>query len=167
MRKQYDTMEEEINKLKEGKLWRVTNIFKMKDIVVGSKKRPQEAHAVMDVETKNLVVATQEIEKVTLNHVMNTFKRGAPHKDVELIIKMVNKAHNNRMVKEDEEEDIEITMEDFDELIKKLEKKNKRSYDFLLKTGSCFKRVVFQLCRRLITAETFPERFCDTQLNQL
>ena len=46
MRKQYDTMEAEINKLKEGKFGRVTNIFKMKDIMAGLKKRPQEAHAV-------------------------------------------------------------------------------------------------------------------------
>ena len=61
MGKQYDTMEAERNKLKEGKFGRVTNIFKMKDIVAGSKKRPQEAHAVFDVETKNLVVSTEEI----------------------------------------------------------------------------------------------------------
>ena len=30
MKKQYSSMEEEINKLKEGKFGRVTNIFKMK-----------------------------------------------------------------------------------------------------------------------------------------
>ena len=52
----------------EGKFGRVTNVFKMKEIVAGAKKRPQEAHAVLDVETKNLVVSTEEIKKVTLNH---------------------------------------------------------------------------------------------------
>ena len=52
MRKQYDLMESEINKLKEGKFGRVTNILKMKEMVSGSKKMPQEASAVYDVDKK-------------------------------------------------------------------------------------------------------------------
>ena len=97
---------------------------------------------------------------------MNTFKRVAPHEDVELIVTMVNEAHDERMIEGDEEE-MEITEDDFDELVSKLEKKNKRSYDFLLKAGKSFKMVVFKLCRRLIQAETFPERFFETVLHQL
>ena len=108
----YTAMEAEITKLKEGKFGRVTNIFKMKDIVAGSKKRPQEAHAVLDVETKNLVVSTEEIKKVTLKHVRNTFKQDPPDEDVESLVTMVNEAHDNRIVETDEE-DIDITEDDF------------------------------------------------------
>ena len=60
----------------------------MKEIVPGAKKRPQEAHAVLDVETKNLVVSREEIKRVTLKHVMKTFKRVAPHEDIELTLTM-------------------------------------------------------------------------------
>ena len=63
----------------------------------------------------------------------------------------------------DEEEPMEIFKDDFDELIKKLEKKNKRSYDFLVKTGDHFKLVVFKLCKRLLEAEEFPARFLLTR----
>ena len=164
MRKQYNTMEAEINKLKEGKFGRVTNIFKMKDIVAGAKKRPQEAHAVLDVEKRDLVVSTEEIKKVTLRHIMNTFICVAPHEDVELLVTMVN--DDKRMLEADKEE-LDITEDDFDEPLGKLEKKNKRSYDFLLKAGKSFKIVVFKLCRRLMQAEIFPERFFETVLYQL
>ena len=71
-------MEEEINKLKEGKFGRVTNIFKMKDIVAGGKKTPQEAHAVVDPETKELVVANKNIKIAALNHCINTFRHDHP-----------------------------------------------------------------------------------------
>jgi exonuclease III len=166
MRKQYDTMEEEINKLKDGKFGRVTNVFKMKEIVAGSKKTPQESHAVIDEQTKDLVVENAEIKRVTLNHCMNTFKHDHPHEDVELLVSMVNEVHDKRMTEKDDE-DMVITKDEFDDLIKKLEKKNKRSYDFLLKAGETFKTVVFKLCRRLIEAETFPARFFETVLHQL
>ena len=152
-------MEAAINKLKEGKFGRVTNVFKIKEIFAGANKRPQEAHAVLDVET------TEEIKRVILNHVMNTFKR-VTHDDVALIITMVNEAHDKRMV-EGGEEEIENTEDDFDEFVGKLEKMNKISYDFLLKAGKKFKMVVFKLFRRLIQAEVFPKRFFETVLHQL
>ena len=166
MRKQYETMEEEINKLKHGKFGRIANIFKMKEIVGGSKKTPQESHAVMNVETNELVVSNSEIKRVTLNHCMNTFKHNHPHEDVELLVNLVNSVHDKRMTESDDEP-MEFTKDDFDNLVKKLESKNKRSYDFLIKTGTSFKMVVFKLCKRLIDAEAFPSRFFETVLHML
>ena len=99
---------------------------------------------------------------------MNTFRHDYPHEDVEALVNMVNAVHDKRMIKKDkEEEHIDISKEDFDELVKKLEKKNKRSYDFLVKTGEHFKKVVYKLCKRLLEIETFPARFYQTTLHQL
>ena len=67
-------MEEQINKLKEGKFGRITNVFKMKEIVGGGKQTPQEPHAGMDSETGELVVSNSEVKRVTLQHCMNMFK---------------------------------------------------------------------------------------------
>ena len=50
MRRQYEQLKDEINKLKENKYGRITNVFKMREIVAGPKKAPQEAHAVIDKE---------------------------------------------------------------------------------------------------------------------
>ena len=123
----------------------------------------------LDTETNELVVSNSEVRRVTLQHCMNTFKNEHPHEDVELLVSMVNSVHEERMkIKESEaEEPLAVTKEEFDELVKKLEKKNKRSYDFLLKSGEKFKTVVFKLCKRLIEAETFPARFYETILHQL
>ena len=59
----------------EGKLGRVTNVLKMQEIVLGSKKTSQEASAVFDVEKKELVVSTEDIKKVTRKHCMQTLKK--------------------------------------------------------------------------------------------
>ena len=69
---------------------------------------PHLAHDVLDAEKKDLVVSTEEIKKVTLRHVMNTFKRVAPHEDVELLVTMVNDVHDKRMLEADKEE-LDIT----------------------------------------------------------
>ena len=168
LRRQYNSMEEEINKLKEGKFGRVTNIFKMKDIVAGGKKTPQEAHAVLDPETKEIVVDNESIKKATLSHCMNTFRHDQPHEDVKMLVDMVNSVHDKRMLEKDvDEQPLEITRDDFDDLVKKLKTKNKRSYDFLVRTGDHFKLVVFKLCKRLLEAEEFPARFYETTLHQL
>ena len=114
-------------------------------------------------------MANERIRNATLNHCMNTFKDDHPHGDVELLVKMVNAVHDKRMVKADDEDvaTTEVTKDDFDELVKKLEKKNKRSYDFLVKTCDNFKHVIFKLCKRLLEAETFPARFLKSTLHQL
>ena len=166
MRKQYDSLEIEINKLKEGKFGRITNILKMKEIVSGSKKIPQEVSAVYDIEKKELVVSNDNIKKISLKHCMNTLKNRKPDKDVEELVELVNKVHEKRMIEKDDEE-MEIKEKDFDELMKRLTRKNKRSYDFLIRSGSGFKNNVFKLCQRLIKAEKLPTRFFETVLHQL
>ena len=98
---------------------------------------------------------------------MNTFKHDYHHEDVEMLVNMVNAVHEKRMITRDDEDPMTITMDDFDEMVKKLEKKNKRSYDFLVKTGEHFKRVVFKLCKPLLESESFPVRFYKTTLHQL
>ena len=40
----------------------------MREAIVGKKKAKQEAHAVLDEETKELVVANSEIKRVTLEY---------------------------------------------------------------------------------------------------
>jgi hypothetical protein len=141
----------------------------MKEIFGGRKKTPQEPHAVLDTEANELVVSNAEVRRVTLKHCMDTFKKDNPHEDVQLLVDMVNKVHEERMIimDSDEEEHMEITKEEFDELVKKLDKKNKRSYDYLTRAGERFKTVVYKLCKRLIESEVFTARFYDTVLHKL
>ena len=166
MRKQFDQLEDEINKLKENKFGRITNVFKMREIVAGPKKAPQEAHAVIDKETNELVVSSEGIKKVTLRHCMKTLKDNDPEKDVEQLVNVIKEVHESRMG-EDDDDSIEVTKEEFDTILERFKSKKKKSYDFLLKAGDGFKTNIFKLCGRIIQEEVFPDRFYDTVLQQL
>ena len=60
---QSDKMEAEILKVKALKQGRTANVFKIREAVVGKKKTRQEAHAIFDEDTKELVVSNSEIKK--------------------------------------------------------------------------------------------------------
>ena len=96
---------------------------------------------------------------------MKTLQNKKPDKDVKDLVELINKAHEKRMEEEDDEE-MEVTKEDFEELLSRLGKKDKRSYDILIKSGTGFKSNVLKLCQRLIKAEQFPTRFFKTVLHQ-
>ena len=167
-RRQYNEMEAEINKLKMAKFGRATNVHKMKEKVTGTKKAAQEPHAILDVETEELVIANDKIKKVTLKHCLNALKDNVPHKDVKPIVDLVNEVHDVRMEEpDDDKEDMKVTEEDFEEVLDKIAKKHKKSYDLITKAGVGFKSSMFKLCLRLIQEEELPTRFFDTKLHQL
>ena len=116
--------------------------------------------------TDELVVLSDEIKEVTLEHCVNMFKNNKPEDDVKLIVNLMDELHIKRM-KEEDDEPMEVTKEEFDETVKRFEKKNKRSYDFLTKASNSYQNSVFKLCKRLIQDEEFPERFFETILHQI
>ena len=108
MRKEYDEMEEKINSLKSLKYGRATNVFKMREEVSCARKSPQEVHAVLDVKTGELVVASDKIKEVTLEHCVNMFKNNKPEDDVKLNVNLMDELHIKRM-KEEDDEPMEVT----------------------------------------------------------
>ena len=151
-KKQYNDMEEEINNLKKAKFGRATNVHKMKEKVTGSKKAAQEPHAILDVETDELVVNNETIKKVTLKHCLNALNDKVPGDEVKPLVDLVNKAHDARMTDIGKEE-VDVYIEEFEEVLEKIQRKHKKSYDFLTKAGAGFKTSVFKLCRRIIRKE--------------
>ena len=86
-RKHYDNMEEEIYKLKLAKYGRATSVFKVREIVAGPKKSPQEPHTIIDKDKEELVVKNEEIKKVTLKHCLNSLEDNVPEEDVKHLVK--------------------------------------------------------------------------------
>ena len=70
-------------------------------------------------------------------------------------------------MEEEVKEDDDISKEDFEEVMDNIEKKHKKSYDFITKAGEAFKNSVFLLCKRIIRDETIPAKFYETTLHQL
>ena len=128
MKRQYNEMEEMINNLKLAKFGRATNVHKMKEAASGSKKYAQEPHAVVDEAKDELVISNDEIKKFTLEHCMKSLKNNDPEEDVKLLVELVNEVHEQRMLEFDDEEE-DVKWEDFEDVVNKIEKKHKRSYD--------------------------------------
>ena len=71
------------------------------------------------------------------------------------------------MLKDNDDESLQIDESDFEVVCKKFISKQTRSYDFLLKSGAKYQNVIFRLCKRMIAEETFPTLFRKTLLNMI
>ena len=106
LRKQSLALEKAINKVKEGKHGRVGNVFKMREVIEGKKKKAQEPHAIKDPKTGDLIVSSKEIKAVTLQYCVDTLQNNKPDKDYEKLIKLKKELHEKRMEETDGEVDV-------------------------------------------------------------
>ena len=163
---QCQELEDDINLLKAGKCGKVTNVFKMAEIVGGAKKQKEEAHAIVDPETKNVVVATEEIKRVSLAHCVRVLQNNPVKPEAKMWVEIESDIHGAMMVKETDKE-ANINWDDFEEVIQKFKSKNKPASHFLTKAGKSFQTSIYKLCRRFIQDENFPSNFSETVLKQL
>ena len=159
-------IEDDINKLKAEKYGRVTNVFKMAETVGGGKKQREEAHAIMDPKTNEVVVATEEIKRITLEHCVNVLKNNPIEPQAEEYVRIESELHE-AMMDDETDNETNINKEDYDLVVKKFKDKNKPAYHFLTKAGESFQTSIYKLCRRLIKYEEFPKIFSETVLKQL
>ena len=68
LREQSKQIEDQINKVKEQKLGRIGSIFKIKEGIIGPKKGSQVTTAVRHPDNGDMVVANEEIKRVTLEY---------------------------------------------------------------------------------------------------
>ena len=166
LREQSQMIEDAINKIKYEKHGRVTNVFKMRELVAGPRKQQQEAHAVKDPKTGKTVVSSEEIKRVNLEHCVNVLRNNVPKEEVKELQKFQSDLHN-RMMEDETDKETTITKDDFDLVVGKFKRKNKKSFHFLTKSGGEFQRSIYKLCNRMIKEESFPEDFASTVLYQL
>ena len=99
-------------------------------------------------------------KKVTLEYCVDNLTQKSSGK----IAQLRNDFNQLRMKDEDEDEEFEIGESDFGDVIKRFESKSTKSYDFLLKAGEHYKRSMYNLCKRMVEKEEFPESFRKTLL---
>ena len=63
--------------------------------------------------------------------------------------------------------EINISIEDFEDIISRFKAKPTKTYDFLVKAGKESQNVIFQLCKRIIEDEDIPKSFYLTILHML
>ena len=159
-------IETAINEIKAGKHGRKTNVHKMREVVSGPKKQQQEAHAVKDYKTGKTVVSTKEIKRVNLEHCLEVLKNNVPKPEVVNHLKFQSDLHDI-MMEDTTDEDTHVTEEEFNNIVPKFKKKNKKSYEFLTKSGKDFQSSIYKFCKRMLDEEDFPSDFSITVLYQL
>ena len=165
MRKQSQRIESEILKVTSSKMGRCGELFKMRDVVAGPKKAGQDAQAVIDSRSGELVVASSAIQKASLEYCLDTLEKNVPKDNFKGLIEAKRKLHDLRML--EDEGEFNITEDLFWLVVDRFEKKKKKSYDFLSKASKGFKEAMLTFCRRMHSEEKFPRRFWKTTLIQL
>ena len=140
MKKQSDILTKEIADIKDMKQGRASKVFKLCEKIIGSKKQGQEACAVKDPKTKELIVASEEIKKVSLEYCKEVLTNNKPEAEYKKEIMIKEKVHEVRM-EEKVSGEIEFGQGDFTKVLDKMRKNKKKTYDFLVKSGKTFQTV--------------------------
>ena len=142
-------VEKEILKIENEDKGKVGRIYKMKKDITGERCKRQEPVAIRDPDYNVLIVAPEEIKKVTLQYCKDNLKKkdkAESYAQEDVIKKELHEARMN----DDDDDGFEVTKEDFDEVIKRFKKKYTKAYDFLIKADEEYKDAIFLLCKKFI-----------------
>ena len=165
--RQSEQIKRDILEIKSNAKGRAAQVFKMKTRLGGSNKAAQDAHAIKDPRTGELLVTTQEIKSATLEYNCHVLKNNVADEGFEELVKLKEDLHDKRMENKLGKGSFTVQNQDFNKVVKKFKEKGKQSYDFLVKAGEGFKYAVYRLCRRIIENEEFPACFEITTLQQI
>ena len=132
LERQARRMEDHIQQVKKTEKGRVNKIFKMKDIVAGSKKAAPEAQAIKNPDTNDLVVSNSEIKRVTLKYCLKTLENNPPGEKVKELIEHKEELHRLRLEDRSKDREFMITDEDFFMILHKFKSKRSATYDFIV-----------------------------------
>ena len=94
LKKQSDILTKEIADIKDMKQGRASKVFKLREKIIGSKKQGQEA---CDPKTKELIVASEEIKKVSSEYCKEVLTNNKPEAEYKKEIMIKEKVHEVRM----------------------------------------------------------------------
>ena len=165
--RQSEQLEREILEIKSSTQGRASRVFKMKSRLGGCKKGAQDSHAIKDPKSGELLVASEEIKRATLEYNCEVLKNNVAEEGFEELVKLKEELHDKRMENKIGKGTFVVEHNDFDAVVQKFKKKGKQSYDFLVKSGENFKHAVYKLCKRIIDQLEIPGCFDLTILQQI
>lgn len=142
--------------------------FRIKEMVLGSKKKPLESISIKDPVTNNLITKRKEIMKTTLEYCKNLLAKQRPAKGYEQDMESKRTLHLKRLqMKDDEEREGEISYDMFQKALMEMARKKSGKYNFILKSGVSYKNALFKLFRKVWEKETKPEAWRKTTILQI
>ena len=164
-RQEYEKKLLDLKTLRESKGRSAAN-FKLKEKILGEKKEKQEAVAIEDPITEEMLFDPEKIKETSLNYLKTLLINREPTdeyaKDIEVIRILHNKRMNERNVDEEE-----LSQKDFDSLVESLKKKNKLKYKFILNGGKSYRKCLYKLFKLIWWKEVKPSQWDYTIAHQL
>ena len=161
--RQAHKIEAAIQKIKDSKQGRVGNVFMIKKVIAGPKKTPQEAAAIKDPKTGQLIVCKEDIKRATLEYCTKNLENNQP--DIEVKEAVIRRKIDQVIKMSDKSgEEFDVTLQDYEQVLAKFAKKETKTYDYILNAGEKYKLVIYKLCKRIIENEEIPECFRITTL---
>ena len=156
-------IEAAILKIKESRQGRAGNIFQMRKQITGPKKGSQEASAIRDPKTGDVIVDKEQIKNATLKYCAENLKNNEPDDGMKYSVNM-KKAEQLKIMNNKSGEGFEVTEDDFETVLDKFKTKDTKTYDFLLNAGKRYREAIFLLIKRIIDEEEVPDSFRKTIL---
>ena len=122
--KQVKTVQNELEKIRETKNGKAGQIWKVREKVIGGKKKSMLPSAIFDPKTKKLLVNKDEIKEVTLKYCMDTLTSNTPEASFENSIKEKKERVKKMLALKDG--CFETSIETFENNLKKFRRSGKK-----------------------------------------
>ena len=165
-RSEYEEKLKNLNELKANK-GNQAALFKLKAKITGDKKGKQEAVSMTDPETGEMLFEPENIRDASANYLSKLLTNREPSEGYERDIKVKEVLHDLRMAETKTGPDDIFDEDDFGKLLKNLKKKNKEKYQFILKAGTDFLRVLYSLFKKTWESGRKPKQWEKTTAHQL
>ena len=141
-------------------------IFKLKEQILGSKKSGQDAVCMEDPDTGQIIVEKESLKNASVRYVSKLLTNRDPKEEYKAEFQIMENLHEIRL-DEKFNEDIELTKDDFQKLLKQLSRKHKEKYQFILKAGNSYHYVLFILFKKIWETERKPASWKEKMCHQL
>ena len=121
----------------------------------------------IDPITSEELVTRGKIKEASLNYCVDLLTNRSPKAGFEEDVKLKDLIHEARMKEVDDDGDVRLSMEVFENSLKELEKKNKEKYAFILKSGNDYKQALYKLFSLVWNSEEKPDQWRNTLVVQL
>ena len=163
--------------IKEKKLEQIADIKKTKgktsaifstlNSIRGKKKTGPEMVAMKDPETGNMIFDPEALKSASVDYCVKLLQNTNVDPEFKDDIDIENLLHYYRMMVNDQNDQEELTYDDFQTRNKKIGSKNGEKYKFLINAGQGFQNCLFNLFKQVWATEEKPQQWRNTIVIQL
>ena len=133
----------------------------------GDNKVGQEQTPMLDPDSNLMLYDPASIKKASLKYCKDLLNVRPVHDEFEIDYLIQDLIHFVRADNANDDMNDVLNFSDFENRLKLVQKKGKSKYDFILKSGEAYKRIIFELFDKIWTTEMKPQQWRNTMIVQI